>query len=60
VGVAPIGSIYAGTLANWLGARGTYLISGIIGVIGTGIIMWFFYRVNKKNAFPPSNQGESK
>ncbi|MCE5223446.1 MFS transporter [bacterium] len=47
VGIAPIGSIYAGALSSWIGARGTYLVSGIIGIICTIIISWIFFKNQK-------------
>jgi MFS family permease len=54
VGIAPIGSIYAGAMSSWIGARGTYLVSGIIGVIGTIIISWVFFKYQK--TAPITNQ----
>lgn len=33
-GLAPVGSLYAGTVSKYLGANNTFKISGIIGMIG--------------------------
>lgn len=33
-GLTPVGSIYAGTLAKYLGANNVFIISGVIGFIG--------------------------
>ncbi|MBZ4662473.1 MAG: transporter [Caloramator sp.] len=37
-GLTPLGSIYAGTLAKYLGANNVFIISGIIGFIGFFIL----------------------
>jgi MFS family permease len=50
VGIAPIGSIYAGSLSNWIGARGTYLVSGLIGIMGTLLVSILFYQYQKKRS----------
>lgn len=39
VGITPLGAMYAGALSKNYGARTTYLISGLIGLIGC-IITW--------------------
>jgi MFS family permease len=40
VGLAPIGSLYAGSFASLLGAKSTYLISGTIALLAT-LIIWY-------------------
>ncbi|MGC9157866.1 MAG: MFS transporter [Terracidiphilus sp.] len=42
VGMAPFGSLLAGTLANALGAPRTVIINGVIVLLGAG---WFFTRL---------------
>ncbi|MDD5688684.1 MAG: MFS transporter, partial [Caldisericia bacterium] len=49
VGVAPIGSLYAGGLASKLGANMAFTISGIIGLIGTIIIGYIILNKTRKN-----------
>lgn len=49
VGVAPIGSLYAGTLASKLGANLTFGVSGLIGLVGTLVISYILLKKEKKN-----------
>jgi MFS family permease len=34
MGVTPFGSLFAGTLANWIGATGTVLLGGVVCLLG--------------------------
>ena len=47
VGITPLGAMYAGALSNLYGARITYLISGLIGLIGC-ILTWVWLQKEKK------------
>lgn len=49
VGVAPIGSLYAGGLASKLGANMAFTISGIIGLIGTLLIGYILLKKRKRS-----------
>lgn len=49
IGVAPIGSLYAGGLASKLGSNMAFTISGIIGLIGTIVVGSIIFRKSKKN-----------
>jgi MFS family permease len=42
VGMAPFGSLLAGTLANWIGAPRTVMISGACCIVGA---LWFATRL---------------
>jgi predicted MFS family arabinose efflux permease len=46
VGITPLGAMYAGALSNLYGARITYLISGLIGLIGC-ILTWVWLQKEK-------------
>lgn len=49
VGITPLGAMYAGILCQRFDARITYMISGIIGLIGC-FITWFWLQKRKKRA----------
>jgi MFS family permease len=35
IGMAPLGNLFAGTLASWIGASNTLIVSGIVCIIGS-------------------------
>jgi fumarate reductase subunit D len=43
-GVTPIGALYAGSLAEKLGAHITFIISGIIGILYLMYVILFQYK----------------
>lgn len=49
VGVAPIGSLYAGGLASKFGSNIAFTISGIIGLIGTVVVGFIIFRKSRNN-----------
>lgn len=51
-GVMPIGSLFAGNLAEFAGASGCMLISGLIGLIATSYTIFMLQREKKKQNKP--------
>jgi hypothetical protein len=51
VGMAPFGSLMAGSLANWIGAQRTVMITGSCCIAGA---LWFWSRIKTlKKAMRP-------
>ncbi len=44
VGMAPFGSLFAGTVANWIGAQRTVMLSGAVCLLGAG---WFWTQMGR-------------
>jgi MFS family permease len=50
VGITPIGAMYAGALSKIYGARFTYLLSGLIGLLGCLItLLWIQIKNRREN-----------
>ncbi|MDD2587203.1 MAG: MFS transporter [Syntrophomonadaceae bacterium] len=52
-GVTPIGSLYAGHIAEYAGAPGCMIISGIIGIVATSYTI-FIFRKNRSSVNMPA------
>ena len=48
IGMAPIGNLFAGALASWIGAPNTLIVSGIACIIGSLIFAVNLPQIRKK------------
>ncbi len=47
-GTAPLGSLYSGTMCDKLGVSNTFIVDGILGLLGIGSIILYSRRLTKK------------
>jgi hypothetical protein len=53
IGAGPIGMLYVGLLANWLGAPAAVACIALQGLLALGLAAWYWPELRRPVALPP-------